>query len=412
MDSAKANTDLAAPVQIQEPPERHPGISLPKLTFVVTNYNYANYLQTCIESIAAQTYPHWECVIVDDASTDGSRELIRKLHEKFRRYDIRIILRDRNLGQLSAMLVGLAESNGAFVAFVDSDDVLSPEFAARHLATHLRTAFPVGFTSCSNADISKDGVLLTSTNVNTIPNAEILDYPISDFVRLVSQSNIEIPDLQPFPDRAYIIRDTVDIWLWAPTSGIVWRRDALAFAAPTETRGLGFYGDFYFAVLINAISSSIFFDEALVFYRRHGDNQFAGLPRLGGRAQIGIPRRNQMRLAKEIMLDHVFSHLSAFFDVIGAERFALFLQCVTKSQEFHRDQRRALQELLLPRIIANYAELERVIGGAFAFQCLVDCAGRHALQWARKIDPSIQSKRKILRRLLRWRLKSLFILKH
>ena len=49
-----------------------------KISVVVTNYNYAGYLPQCLDSVRAQTYPHVECIVVDDGSTDDSRTVIAR----------------------------------------------------------------------------------------------------------------------------------------------------------------------------------------------------------------------------------------------------------------------------------------------------------------------------------------------
>ena len=94
------------------------------VSIVIDNYNYARFLPTAIDSALAQTYEHVEVVVVDDGSTDGSREVLA-------RYGSRIVTVTKdNGGQASALNAGFAACTGEVVLFLDSDDALYPTAAA------------------------------------------------------------------------------------------------------------------------------------------------------------------------------------------------------------------------------------------------------------------------------------------
>src|SRR4030067_1654987 len=54
----------------------------PVISILTPTFNHEEYIQTCIESVMNQTYPHWEMIIVDDGSTDSTPEIIRKYNDK------------------------------------------------------------------------------------------------------------------------------------------------------------------------------------------------------------------------------------------------------------------------------------------------------------------------------------------
>ncbi len=94
----------------------------PLITVVLANYNGQRYLRECIESVLAQTFDDFEFVIVDDGSTDGSREIIRDCvagHEK----RVRLCFLETNSGQGEAFNRGVAQSRGRLISFIDSDDL-------------------------------------------------------------------------------------------------------------------------------------------------------------------------------------------------------------------------------------------------------------------------------------------------
>ena len=120
-------------------------LKLPLVTFVVTSYNYEKYILKTIESIKAQTYKNTEIIVVDDYSTDNSYKLLEQVS------DIKLIKNEQNLGQLASMLKGLELAQGQFISFIDSDDVLMPDYAQNHIRAHLQTS--VAFTSCQIIEI-------------------------------------------------------------------------------------------------------------------------------------------------------------------------------------------------------------------------------------------------------------------
>jgi glycosyltransferase involved in cell wall biosynthesis len=91
---------------------------------IVNNYNYGIYLPQAIDSALGQTYPHLEVIVVDDGSTDDSREIISRYESR-----IRSVLKS-NGGQASALNAGFAASHGDVVLFLDADDFLYPSAVA------------------------------------------------------------------------------------------------------------------------------------------------------------------------------------------------------------------------------------------------------------------------------------------
>jgi glycosyltransferase involved in cell wall biosynthesis len=87
-------------------------------------FNSAKYLSNCVDSIRSQTFKDFECILVDDGSTDDTLALCKKYSE----LDSRIkVLRQNNSGVSSARNLGLRRSTGEYIAFVDSDDTVLPE---------------------------------------------------------------------------------------------------------------------------------------------------------------------------------------------------------------------------------------------------------------------------------------------
>ncbi len=92
--------------------------TVPLASILINNYNYGRFLRGAIDSALNQTYPNTEVIVVDDGSTDESREIIAT-------YGKRIIpILKENGGQASAFNAGFAASKGEWIHFLDSDDLL------------------------------------------------------------------------------------------------------------------------------------------------------------------------------------------------------------------------------------------------------------------------------------------------
>src|SRR5664280_1259769 len=113
---------------------------LPAVSVVMTVFNTASYLAETIESLLRQTFADFEFIIVDDGSTDGSVDLIRR-HATL---DSRIRpLFGGHRGQGAAANAGIALARGHFIARMDSDDIALPERLATQLAWMDRTGVEV-----------------------------------------------------------------------------------------------------------------------------------------------------------------------------------------------------------------------------------------------------------------------------
>jgi hypothetical protein len=93
----------------------------PLVSVVLDNYNYGQYLEAAIGSVFSQTYTHFELIVVDDGSTDNSREIAEKFADKA------VLVFKENGGQASALNAGVARARGEIVCFLDSDDLWLPE---------------------------------------------------------------------------------------------------------------------------------------------------------------------------------------------------------------------------------------------------------------------------------------------
>ncbi len=100
----------------------------PLVSVIISNYNYENYLRDAVDSALGQTYSNIEVIVVDDGSTDGSRDVIASYGDRI------IAVLKENGGQASTCNVGYRRSKGEIVIFFDADDMLLPDTVGRVVA--------------------------------------------------------------------------------------------------------------------------------------------------------------------------------------------------------------------------------------------------------------------------------------
>jgi glycosyltransferase involved in cell wall biosynthesis len=102
----------------------------PLVSVIVPTYNYGRFIGETLDSLRAQTYGRWECVVVDDGSTDDTEEVVARVSAA----DPRVrYLRQPNQRQAVAKNTGLADARGRYVQFLDADDLLEPRKLERQV---------------------------------------------------------------------------------------------------------------------------------------------------------------------------------------------------------------------------------------------------------------------------------------
>ncbi len=91
----------------------------PTVSVIVPVYNTEKYLRRCLDSILGQTYTDWECLVIDDGSTDGSADICDEYAAGDNRFRS---IHQENKGVVAARATGIRQAKGEYIYFVDSDD--------------------------------------------------------------------------------------------------------------------------------------------------------------------------------------------------------------------------------------------------------------------------------------------------
>lgn len=117
------------------------------VSVVMPTYNCADFIEESIRSVQGQTHGEWELIVIDDCSTDDTRERVERIAASDPRVHYHLL--ESNSGAAVARTLGMELARGRFIAFLDSDDLWRPDKLALQLDFLNRTA---GTIVCSAYD--------------------------------------------------------------------------------------------------------------------------------------------------------------------------------------------------------------------------------------------------------------------
>ncbi len=209
---------------------------------LIDNYNYADFLGAAIESALAQTHPRVAVTVVDDGSTDDSRELLVDYEDR-----VELVLKE-NGGQASALNAGFERCRGDIVIVLDADDLLHPAAAARAAAVFA----------------AEPALAKVQCRMETIDAAG------------APSGAIKPPSHLPLPQgdmRRAELSFPFDL-TWMAMSANAFRREALARILPIPEAGFPICADWYLVHLIALLGPVASLEEIGASYRVHGANSY------------------------------------------------------------------------------------------------------------------------------------------
>lgn len=288
---------------------------LPLVSVIIINYNYGRFLREAIDSVFAQAYPEIECIIVDNASTDNSSDVILDLTRQYP--SLSILQRADNAGLCIAAAEGFEASSGEYVVFLDADDVFLHSFIETHIFVHLSLRIAVGVTSADMIQTAGTRVVLGTY----LSNSELMRSGKGKKADLLRRIDESAPELWPLPSPDSSLEDQIRFvdpldanWAWSPTSGNCFRRDAVKLFLNKQSLGdLKGCLDSYLLRGISVLTGSVLIDRPLVIYRMHGSNIFSKHPTLNG--FVNYERGGQYdeeQHCRELLIDHFMVNANIF----------------------------------------------------------------------------------------------------
>ncbi|MBB3134281.1 glycosyltransferase involved in cell wall biosynthesis [Rhizobium pisi] len=210
-----------------------------KLSVLINNFNYARYLGQCIDSVLSQDYPDFEIVVVDDGSTDDSRQIITAYGDRI------VSVLKENGGQASSFNAGFAAASGDILFLLDADDAFLPGKLTRIAEIYDR----------NEIDWCFDRV---TTNESDPPPAEL---QVTLFDKRETLRKGGFPSLP------------------VPTSGLSFRRSLLSQILPMTVATDVVLSDNYIKFAAAYLGRGAIIETPLTFQRIHASNRYTGTTR-------------------------------------------------------------------------------------------------------------------------------------
>lgn len=232
----------------------------PLVSIIINNYNYGKYLEDAIQSALKQTYENVEVIIVDDGSTDQSRNIISKYNGKIKK------IFKENGGQASACNVGFQYSKGDIIFFLDSDDYYYAEMVEK--------VVNLWQPGISKIHFRLDKINGEHKKIGKIPSSKRLLVKGDVWKEVFLCGNVVSP----------------------PMSGNAFSREALENIMPIPEEEHINSADSYILKRIPFFGKYEMIDEPLGVYRIHGNNTYA-IAKIYDRYDIII---NQLKRAEAV----------------------------------------------------------------------------------------------------------------
>lgn len=219
----------------------------PLVTILINNYNYGDFVADAIESALNQTYPNIEVIVVDDGSTDNSKEVIMSYGNKI------IPILQENGGQASAFNSGFAASQGEIICLLDSDDLFVPE-KVKEVVDQFQADPSIGWIYHPQK--------LVDSDKNEIPESKLDDQPDSS----------KTYDFRPYIKRGKLNNYLPSIGLQA-TSAFCFQRSLLNKILPMP-ESIRIVSDNYVKYLALGLNKGFVISKFLSIQRIHDKNAF------------------------------------------------------------------------------------------------------------------------------------------
>lgn len=288
-------------------------LKLPLITFIVTSFNYENYVIKTLESIKNQSYENIEIIVVDDKSCDNSVGKIKEFHNTNPDLVLKLVEHAQNLGQMAAMQTGLKYAKGTFVCFVDSDDILVKDYAKTLIRVHLASS--VAFASGQLIEIGENDEIHTTYSVSSFHKEKSFE--------LKSLSDLMNIDVDNVDYKVLTLKDApFGGWHWSAMSVNMFRKSALdLFLEYNTPENWKICPDKFLLNFAHLMGGSAVVYAPLVGYRRHCKNagestSVCGCKRFHNDDATKINIENNKKIRKDT-LTFIKKHKKEFVKKIG-----------------------------------------------------------------------------------------------
>jgi glycosyltransferase involved in cell wall biosynthesis len=299
----------------------------PRVSAIVRCFNSAEYVVAALDSVLTQTYSNFLCVIVDDASSDDSAEIIAKWIAEKQDGRFSLVRNDRDRGQMANAAAGLAASDGEFIAFLDAEDFWFPDFLQIHVGAIYGTPIAVSCSRRVQVDRHRRTLSGTSDPVQDVRGRR--DDSLTchqDGLRESTDAsgNRSGPPQATLAPAAYVDPP------WGITSSMMFRRSVLNAAMPLDLDSFRIFAQEYLFMLCHSISGSCVIDQPLAACRSHNDENLPRLAVINSTAHSGSEGQYDGIVIVQAVLRQLLDYPPELASVLPARRRQILVRILVR----------------------------------------------------------------------------------
>lgn len=287
--------------------ENVPGRAPSRVSVIVPAYNHALFIEEALDSVRVQRYPDIEAIVVDDGSSDGTAEVVRRYAERHPEFKLQLVIKE-NGGSHTAIAAGVAHAQGEYIAVLNSDDRYGSERVEALMAAMIRDGSDLAFSDVAFID----------------GEGKPLDPAALAYLAAIRN---KVDEADGFPSLLYACLDSN---IAVSTGNLLFKRGLYerlgGFAA------LKLCHDWDFLLRAQVLGRVSFVKDALYDYRVHGSNTFSDVQNLAVLETGKVISRFFSSLSIEAGR-RLFPEQSYFVDFMIAHGFDKFVRPLGSTQD-------------------------------------------------------------------------------
>ncbi|SEK46408.1 Glycosyltransferase involved in cell wall bisynthesis [Pseudobutyrivibrio ruminis] len=176
------------------------------VSVIMPSWNTAGYIMESVESVLNQTYQNWELIIVDDASTDGTVDLLKQVDDP----RVKVFVNEQNSGAAVTRNRAMREAKGDWIAFLDSDDLWSPTKLEKQLEFMVEHDYVFSYHDFEKIDEASKPIGIRVSGPDVVTKHKMYNYGYPGCLTFMYKASafgvIQIKDIKKNNDYAILLQ--------------------------------------------------------------------------------------------------------------------------------------------------------------------------------------------------------------
>ena len=176
------------------------------VSVIMPSWNTAGYIMESVESVLNQTYKNWELIIVDDASTDGTVDLLKQVNDP----RVKVFVNEQNSGAAVTRNRAMREAKGDWIAFLDSDDLWSPTKLEKQLEFMVEHDYVFSYHDFEKIDEASKPIGIRVSGPDVVTKRKMYNYGYPGCLTFMYKASafgvIQIKDIKKNNDYAILLQ--------------------------------------------------------------------------------------------------------------------------------------------------------------------------------------------------------------